>query len=271
MLAAAGSWILLRTHHRSEIYKKAIAYAGSGRTQSAYELFQTLGRYKNSSELANALLEEDPILSCLSAQKGDRILFGHYEQDNDLTNGAEPIEWLVLERLDGQLLLLSSEGLDGKPYHTVPFAEITWEECSLRAWLNEEFLTTAFTAKEQSFIPAVTNQNNDQSAVGTEGGADTIDRVFLLSEADTTVYLNTEIDQETVGKTYATKYAEKRNVEVDEEGYISWWLRSPGVYPYSAQFVDQDGKLHLSGAYVDIDYQFAVRPVIWLDLNQQRF
>ncbi len=269
--AAAGSLTLLRARHRSETYKKAIAYAGSGRTQSAYELFQTLGRYKNSSELANALLEEDPTLSCLSAKKGDRILFGHYEQDNDLTNGAEPIEWLVLERLDGQLLLLSSEGLDGKPYHTVPFAEITWEECSLRTWLNDEFFNTAFTAKEQFFIPAVANQNKDQSAVGTEGGADTIDRVFLLSEADTSVYLNTEIDQETIGKTYATKYAENRNVEADEEGYISWWLRSPGVYPYSAQFVDQDGKLHLSGAYVDIDYQFAVRPVIWLDLNQQRF
>ncbi len=270
LLAAAGSRILLKTRRQSETYKKAVSYAESGRAQSAYKLFQTLGRYKNSSEFANALLEENPVLSCLSAQKGDRVLFGHYEQDNDLTNGAEPIEWLVLERLDDRLLLLSSEGLDGKPYHTVPFAEITWENCSLRAWLNDEFLHTAFTPKEQFFIPAVPNRNKDQSAVGTEGGADTVDRVFLLSEADASVYLSTEMDRETIGKTFATKYAEDRNVETDEEGYISWWLRSPGVYPYSAQFVNQNGELHLSGAYIDIDYQFAVRPAIWLDLNKQR-
>ncbi len=268
LLAAAGGIFLIKNRQRSDAYKKAAAFEESGDTKSAYALFHTLGQYKDSGERANALLEQDPILSCLSAQKGDRIRFGHYEQDNDLTNGAEAIEWIVLERLDDQLLLLSSEGLDGKPYHTTPFAEITWEECTLRAWLNGEFLNTAFTPEEQHYLPAVTNENKDQSAVGTKGGADTVDRVFLLSEADTSVYLNNEMDQETIGKTWATKYAESHNVEVDEEGYISWWLRSPGVYPYSAQFVQQDGKLHLSGAYIDIDYQFAVRPVIWLDLNK---
>ena len=27
----------------------------------------------------------------------DHVFFGHYEQDNDLTNGAEAIEWRVLK------------------------------------------------------------------------------------------------------------------------------------------------------------------------------
>ena len=26
-------------------------------------------------------------------EAGDHIFFGHYEQDNDLNNGPEPIEW----------------------------------------------------------------------------------------------------------------------------------------------------------------------------------
>ena len=71
-----------------------------------------------------------------------------------------------------------------------------------------------------------------------------------------------------IGKARSTRYCEDHNTETNEEGYVSWWLRSPGVYPYSAQFVDQNGKLYLSGAYVDIDYQFAVRPAIWLDLSR---
>ena len=38
---------------------------------------------------------------------GDIITFGHYEQDNNLDNGAEPIEWIVLDVQDGKALLLS--------------------------------------------------------------------------------------------------------------------------------------------------------------------
>lgn len=75
------------------------------------------------------------------------------------------------------------------------------------------------------------------------------------------------MNRDMIGKAIATDYAVSHNVEKDPEGYVSWWLRSPGVYPYSAQFINQTGELHLSGAYVDIDYQFAVRPAIWLDLN----
>ena len=28
---------------------------------------------------------------------GDTVVFGSYEQDNDLTNGQEPLEWIVLK------------------------------------------------------------------------------------------------------------------------------------------------------------------------------
>lgn len=268
LLAVVCVFFGLKSLKRAEDHKKALAFEETGAVQSAYELFRTLGSYKDSAEHVNNLLETDPILPCRSAQKGDLVQFGRYEQDVDLSNGPEKIEWLVLERLEDQLLLLSMKGLEGKPYHTVPFESITWENCALRSWLNSDFLNTAFKEKEQSFIPVVLNQNKDQSAVGTDGGADTEDRVFLLSETEASIYLNSEINQDMIGKARSTRYCEDHNTETNEEGYVSWWLRSPGVYPYSAQFVDQNGKLYLSGAYVDIDYQFAVRPAIWLDLSR---
>ena len=61
------------------------------------------------------------------------VTFGSYEQDNDLTNGKEDIEWLVLARDENKALLISRYSLDNQPYseHT---EEVPWENCSLRKW-----------------------------------------------------------------------------------------------------------------------------------------
>ena len=74
------------------------------------------------------------LLSCTSTPPSEseekdenRVVFGTYEQDNDLTNGAEPIEWIVLERKeDGSMLLIARLGLDCMQYHEKQ-AEVTWE------------------------------------------------------------------------------------------------------------------------------------------------
>ena len=49
------------------------------------------------------------------ASIGDYVTFGMYEQDNDKSNGAEAIEWQVLDKKDGKVLLLSKYALDAKP------------------------------------------------------------------------------------------------------------------------------------------------------------
>ncbi len=253
--------------YREKIYRSALEQFESGETQMSYELFSSLRNYKDAEHYLEQILKADPVLAFRSAGKGSEVIFGRYEQDAHPDNGPEPIRWLVLDRIEDRLLLLSVGALDGKPYHTESFAPVTWENCTLRSWLNESFFKTAFEPSEQALIPVVLNQNSDQSAVGTEGGADTRDRVFLLSETEASIYFGNDLDQDTIGKAYASEYVTHQNIEVDAEGAVSWWLRSPGVYPYSAQFVDQQGKPYLSGAYTDIDYQFAVRPAIWLDLR----
>ena len=42
---------------------------------------------------------------------GDTVTFGNYAQDNDQSNGKEPIEWIVLDVHDGKALLLIKYGL----------------------------------------------------------------------------------------------------------------------------------------------------------------
>ena len=63
---------------------------------------------------------------------GSIFIFGTYEQDNDTTNGKEPIEWIILDkRDDGSLVLMSKYALDYKPFHAKE-ESVTWQKCALR-------------------------------------------------------------------------------------------------------------------------------------------
>ena len=87
---------------------------------------------------------------------GDTILFGAYEQDNDPDNGHELIEWIVLEvdEANHRLWVVSRYGLDAQPYNAEA-AEVTWQTCTLREWLNGTFFDTAFTPEEQVAVLTV--------------------------------------------------------------------------------------------------------------------
>lgn len=130
--------------------------------------------------------ESTPELSGISV--GDIVTFGHYEQDNDLANGPEPIEWIVLDydETNHKVLLLSRYGLDTKPFNTGP-TSTTWERCTLRSWMNNEFMNAAFSAEEQSYI-LITEVDTGISQGYSEwhkfGENDTQDRIFLLSYAE---------------------------------------------------------------------------------------
>lgn len=78
---------------------------------------------------------------------GDEFTLGTYEQDNDLSNGAEDIEWIVLEKVkDNQYLCISKYVLDAQIFGKDGL-EIRnrWSTSQLREWLNKDFYNTAFT------------------------------------------------------------------------------------------------------------------------------
>ncbi len=190
---------------------------------------------------------------------GDAVTFGHYEQDNDPSNGAEPIEWQVLAAEDGRVLLISRYGLDGLPYHS-SFTEITWENCRLRQWLNGEFLETAFTEAERELIEEVTIRTAANPEAGTDGGADTTDSVFLLSFEEVIRFFPEVKDRTCM----ATDLAKEKGILADPvNGDNSfWWLRSPGYSSCSAAIVYSHGLLYMYGSAVDLPR--AVRPALWL-------
>ena len=52
-----------------------------------------------------------------SFKPGDRVYFGHYEQDGNARNGAEKICWIVLKAEGDDLMLLREKGLDRHRFH----------------------------------------------------------------------------------------------------------------------------------------------------------
>ena len=111
--------------YREKTYRSALEQFELGDSQSSYELFTSLRNYKDAGHYLEQILKTDPILAFRSAEKGDEVIFGRYEQDNHSDNDPEPIRWFVLDRIEDRLLLLSAAALDGKPYHTESFAPVT--------------------------------------------------------------------------------------------------------------------------------------------------
>lgn len=191
------------------------------------------------------------------AKVGSTVVFGSFEQDNDLENGTEPIEWIVLDKQGDKLLLLSKKVLDSRNYYGA-YYPVTWEESHLRFWLNSLFYESAFTEEEQQKILQTEVVNDDNLRFGTDGGNDTEDNVFLLSIKEVEEYLPLGIYRRCKGTTYA------RDKYLREYGsYAIWWLRSPGGDTSRAAYIHTNGGVNAYGGGVKFAI-VGVRPALWV-------
>ena len=194
--------------------------------------------------------------------EGEYIKFGAYEQDNNTSNGKEDIEWLVLEVKDGKALVISKYALDCQQYNT-SYTDVTWETCTLRKWLNNNFLGSAFTANEKAMIPTVTVSADKNPEYSTYPGNATQDQVFLLSITEANKYFSSD----SARQCKPTEYAVAGGAYVNSSnGNCWWWLRSPGNYQGCAATVHDGGGVGESGYGVN-RASSAVRPALWIDLN----
>lgn len=209
----------------------------------------------------------------------DCVTFGNYWQESVAETASaekQPIKWRVLSVEGNDAFLLADEGLDNKPYHG-EMTETSWENCSLRAWLNDTFMRDAFTEEEQDAIKITTvsnsNKDNPDESIDSDGGADTQDRIYLLSaaEAANTAYGFDDrfYSMSRTREVKTTAYAYDQGAfaswieEIDDNG--KWWLRSPGFNTNEAAYVSEYGGGEYYGTNVTED-SFTVRPVIHLDM-----
>ncbi|MBR2571189.1 MAG: hypothetical protein IKE30_03565 [Clostridia bacterium] len=208
---------------------------------------------------------------------GDIIAFGRYPQT---ASGADstPVKWIVLDIRDNKALLLSKYGLDTKRYND-QHKEVTWETCTLRKWLNGEFMNNAFSADEQAKIASTVLRNPGETLFKKADGNDTDDRIFLLSYVEANLYFGVTgltAQNERVNnlkpRASVTEYAAARGAysysdyeTAEGEAAGAWWLRSPGYEYYYAALVDCDGTLWLN---YDVDEDvISVRPAMWVKLE----
>lgn len=201
--------------------------------------------------------------SLRNSNVGEYVVFGAYEQDGDILNGKEDIEWLVLEKEEGRILVLSKYALDCQQYHTNK-ENVTWETCTLRKWLNDDFVNSAFSGIEKSMIPTVMVSADKNSEYDTNPGNTTQDKVFLLSMEEANEYFS-------LGKKMVctpTEYAKGQGVYCDafQEFLCGWWLRSSGGTQENASYAYGVEGVHTYGLNVDYD-ACGVRPALWIDLN----
>ena len=201
----------------------------------------------------------------------DCIYFGNYYQSNSSTK--EPIKWRVLSVNGNDAFLLADQNLDDKPYNE-EYTDVTWATCTLRTWLNDTFLNTAFTSAEQVAIKNTTVVNDDNPYYDTEGGENTTDKVYLLSiaEASNTAYgfngeFRTESEtREAKNTAYAKECGAWTSASTEYEGNGDWWLRSPGDGSGDASDVGSNGYGSSTGFSVYFDGD-AVRPALHLNLS----
>ena len=204
---------------------------------ASVKIFSSLDKpdkYNNNVEIynnddykdADSYLQKS-IFNWMLVNKGDVVKFGNYK-------------WYVIDKSDNSCKILCKDIIIEKPYNS-EWKEITWENCTLRQWLNDTFYNE-FNNEEKAMIKTIHNINSDNNQYSTSGGNETDDNIYLLSIDEAR-----KLDQSIL----------KRSTW--------WWLRSPGIYELSAADVTSDGYIGEMGR--NVDYIGGVRPVITIKID----
>ena len=257
-------------------YQAALALLDAGRYTDAIAAFEALSGYKDSAEKIAIAQLRIKVNAIRSAQVGDCVILGSYEQDNNNENGKEDIEWLVLDIRDGKALVLSKYALDLQPLN-VEYADITWETCTLRQWLNEDFLNKAFADAEKAMIPTATvPAHRHPDLPRADPGNPTQDQIFVLSFVEVLEY----IPSDDILRCAPTEYLKTKMQDSDYDDVLgcSWWLRTPcseTTYLGSAVIPLATGGFMrpiMNGMLsprmgIGFDNDLAVRPAMWIDMG----
>lgn len=199
---------------------------------------------------------------------GNVVTFGNYEQDNITSNGKEIIEWEVLEIRDDKALVVSRMILCSQMFNASD-RSVTWEDCTLRAWLNSTFLEEAFSPKEMELILStdIVTESVHQKYFSslTNSWAYTVDSLPKTTATDKVFILSTE----ELAKYYPSedkRVSRPTNYVILNAGdAYKWWTRTPGTIVGSQKIVDENGSYELGGASNNIN--LCVRPAMWLAID----
>lgn len=196
----------------------------------------------------------------------------------------EPVLWRVLDADTG--LLLSETILDSQAYRSEYYMEggsivakyytdssktcsaNIYEVSGIRAWLNNDFLNTAFSAQTQEIIETVTVENDILTVTTPAVSNPTSDKIFLLSYSDMQNsaygFSETANDCDTARSAKGSDYAKAQGLCVSTAstglGSSNWFLRTSGTLTNGVCNVESTGAVKNSATFYRSCY--GVRPAI---------
>ena len=151
---------------------------------------------------------------------GSIITFGDYQ-------------WKILDIREHEILIISDQIIEQRDYHDKKEA-ITWERSEIRHYLNNGFFER-FSSSDKERILTTHNINADNPWYGSIGGADTFDRVFLLSldEVVRSYFGDSSrlLDNPKQNQRYWFDRKDANNVKrtaLFMDLHWWWWTRTPG-------------------------------------------
>lgn len=191
--------------------------------------------------------------------------FAYFGTYRNTAAGSDPIAWQVIKRTEAGVLLLAARGLDCRPYHDSA-EPVSWDACALRRWLNEEFVSEAFSEEELSHLLPVDAVRSMSSPAPD-----------LVSLLPTDVFEASEADSlgGKIRLCQPTPYAVSRGAFVNREegeywtGKCWWWLRpvDGGTACTEAPAVRSFGVL---GERAADNQDVCVRPLIYVRRGPKR-
>lgn len=236
-------------------YERAVRLYEAGDYAAASALFADLD-YRDSADYLQRLDAAALYAALSETESGETLCFGTYEQDGNLNNGAEPIEWLVLDKQEDHILLLSLYALDRVNFASTGNYFVSWENSAIRQWLNGQFYPDAFSETEKLLIAQVDTGAEEYALTDDESAAD---RAFLLSVTEVERYLPGDAAKQC----YCTQYASDNGSWHTPSRICRWWLRTAGVGENRKAGIRHQGTILRSGFYTYLNYM-SVRPALCL-------
>ena len=151
----------------------------------------------------------------LFGASNDTFWFGVYPQNDASGNQLEPIPWRLIRLMgDGTAIFTSYPILSKAAWHEVEDPDVSWKNCDLRNWLNNDFIIKAFTTKQIISDLMVNREDVDE----LDGSTYNIGKVFLLDLETVNTCFSSNEDR----VAWPTAYAET----LTDVGYNDWWLRN---------------------------------------------
>ena len=172
-------------------------------------------------------------------------------------------DWIVLANNSNRAKILSVDITERRPsYYTHPKAP--WTSSELRSYLNNTFLNTFRDSDRVRILETVINNPNNHW-FASSGGANTQDRIFLLSIEEVVKYFgdSRQLENRPNGAGSINDQFNLARTALFNGQATCWWLRSPGRDSLSAAGVCHTGRIQME--CLDVAYG-GVRPALWLQL-----